>query len=487
MARFAPSDRVRTFSLKKVGEGERTTVLDSPFLPVAPRVVAPGWRLVPPGLLRLTTYPAGAQRMAFEFPRPGEGRLSTSEGVGVGVEGNLTYRVPEESILLLHRKSRGDVADRVVAPVLGEALAGAVRGKSYAGISGEHRSELESALSLRLGRLLRARGVLLVSARIDSVRVAGARAGKKAFHPVAGARLLVVGLDGADWKIVDSLLAQGKMPNLARLIREGVRARLKTIAPALSPVVWTTIATGFLPPEHGILDFLVDDGSGRKIPVTSRQRKVRAIWNLLSEAGIPVGVIGWWATWPAEAVNGYVVSDRVAYQLFGQTPVSETSPRGKTHPPELFTKIAPLVASPQSVTDQEVARFVRTDRGGGEPWSAQAESRLDEFRTVLAAARSYEGIAMALGSGRFQPFEAIYCRHGVHPPRTRTSVVSQERWMPFMPTRTKRSEGCSKRRGRKRASSYFRIMVSVATSIGPPAIRESPMPRRPVGTASTES
>ncbi|HMC83591.1 MAG TPA: alkaline phosphatase family protein, partial [Candidatus Polarisedimenticolia bacterium] len=362
-----------TLSLRKVEEEERTTVLDSPFLPMAPRVVSPGWRLVPPGLLRLTTYPSSTQRMAFALPRPGGGRLSTSEGVGVEVEGELTYRVPEESFLLLHRKVRGAVTDRVVAPALGDVLTGTVRGKSYAGISGEHRSALESALALHLGPLLKARGVLLLSARIGSVRVAGARAGKKAVHPVPGARLLVLGLDGADWKVVDDLLGEGKLPNLARLIREGVRARLKTIAPALSPVVWTSIATGFLPPEHGILDFLVEDiRTGRKIPVTSRQRKVRAIWNLLSEAGIPVGVIGWWATWPAESVNGYVVSDRVAYQLFGQTPVSETSPQGKTHPPELFAKIAPLITSPQAVTDQDLARFVRTDPGGSESWSAQA-------------------------------------------------------------------------------------------------------------------
>jgi Flp pilus assembly protein TadD/predicted AlkP superfamily phosphohydrolase/phosphomutase len=441
LARSTPSGRVRiligcgllvpvlylTLSLRKVDEANRITVLDSPLLPLVPRVVPPGWRLAPPGLLRLTSYPSGTQSMAFALPRPGEGRLSTSEGVGVGVEGNLSYRVPEEAVLSLHRNSRGAVADQVVRPALAETLKATVRGKSYAGISGEHRLELESALALRLGPLLRARGILLLSARIDSVRVAGARAGKRAFRPVPGARLLLVGLDGADWKVVDYLLAQGKLPNLARLIREGVRARLKTIAPALSPVVWTTIATGFLPPEHGILDFLVDDAkTGRKIPVTSRQRKVRAVWNLLGEAGIPVGVVGWWATWPAESVNGYLVSDRVAYQLFGQTPVSDLSPQGKTHPPELFGRIAPLVTSPQAVTDQELARFIRTDPGAGESWSAQAESRLDEFRTVLAAARTYEGVALALASGRFQAFEAIYFE-GID--------TTSHLFMPFRPPR----------------------------------------------------
>ena len=64
-------------------------------------------------------------------------------------------------------------------------------------------------------------------------------------------------------------------------------------------------------------DFQENDATNRVlIPVTSRSRKVPAIWNTASARGISVGVVGWWATWPAEKVNGFLVSDRVAPVLF---------------------------------------------------------------------------------------------------------------------------------------------------------------------------
>src|SRR5262249_7169848 len=75
-------------------------------------------------------------------------------------------------------------------------------------------------------------------------------------RPAKSRNLLVLGLDGADWGIARPLMDSGRMPNLARLVREGASAKLRTITPALSPVVWTSIATGKLPTKHGILDFL---------------------------------------------------------------------------------------------------------------------------------------------------------------------------------------------------------------------------------------
>jgi hypothetical protein len=57
-------------------------------------------------------------------------------------------------------------------------------------------------------------------------------------------RLLPVGWDAADWQMIDPLLARGEMPHLAGLIANGVRGNLATIYPPLSPMLWTTIATG---------------------------------------------------------------------------------------------------------------------------------------------------------------------------------------------------------------------------------------------------
>ena len=68
-------------------------------------------------------------------------------------------------------------------------------------------------------------------------------------------RLLLVGWDAADWKVIDPLLAKGEMPHLARLLQQGVRGNVATIQPPLSPMVWTSIATGKRPPKHGIFGF----------------------------------------------------------------------------------------------------------------------------------------------------------------------------------------------------------------------------------------
>ena len=89
---------------------------------------------------------------------------------------------------------------------------------------------------------------------------------------------MLIGLDGADWKLIDAMLARGELPNLARLRREGVWGHLKSAVPLLSPLIWTTIATGKTPDQHGILSFRADDSeTGDAVPVTSNLRKVKAL------------------------------------------------------------------------------------------------------------------------------------------------------------------------------------------------------------------
>ena len=124
--------------------------------------------------------------------------------------------------------------------------------------------------------------------------------------------MIFVGLDGADWQLLDGYLEAGAMPELARLVAEGRAGVLMTQQPPLSPLVWTTMMTGASPLEHGILDFTrFNPTSGAKEPITAGERRVPAVWNMASQAGRRVAVFGMWATWPAEAVQGLVVSDRL--------------------------------------------------------------------------------------------------------------------------------------------------------------------------------
>jgi tetratricopeptide (TPR) repeat protein len=150
----------------------------------------------------------------------------------------------------------------------------------------------------------------------------------------AGRPVVFVGLDGADWELLDEYAASGVMPNLARLVRQGRTGVLTTLNPPLSPLVWTTMATGVSPVEHGILDFTrLDPQSGAEEPITSDERRVPAVWNMATQAGKSVAVFGLWATYPAQPVRGLLVADR----FFSFTSLARRPPPGIVYPPERET------------------------------------------------------------------------------------------------------------------------------------------------------
>jgi tetratricopeptide (TPR) repeat protein len=238
------------------------------------------------------------------------------------------------------------------------------------------------------------------------VRLAAPGAARRAeLAPSTSTRILLLGFDGLDWDVAGPLMAAGRMPHLATLVARGTRARLDTLQPILSPVIWTTVATGREPKDHGILDFLGTDAQGRPVPVTSNLRRTKAAWNVLSDAGESVGVVAWWATWPAEPVHGFIVSDRVAYQLFGVESAALPS-TGKVFPPSLWAEVEPLLVRPADVTPDEVASFL----GGGveaplearleapleAPLEAQDRELLSQFTSVLASTKTYAALALRL-------------------------------------------------------------------------------------------
>jgi hypothetical protein len=194
-------------------------------------------------------------------------------------------------------------------------------------------------------------------------------------------RLLVFGIDGATWTVIDRLFGEGRLPNLARLVREGSRAPLRTLVPTHSPRIWTTLATGVLPEVHGILDFVVRiPGTDRTNLPSSAQRRVAALWNVLSDHGYRVGVANWWASYPAEPIDGFVISDRAS-------PVRRASYRstlrlsddgvagrhdGETHPPELAKALDSLLDPPGEPDPALLARLA--------PLSPELLARLREQR-----------------------------------------------------------------------------------------------------------
>src|SRR5262249_35907584 len=147
-----------------------------------------------------------------------------------------------------------------------------------------------------------------------------------------GRRVIFIGLDGADWSLLDRYVKDGTMPTLARLVREGTSGTATTLHPPLSPLVWTSMLTGVSPLEHRILDFLrVNPATHQREPITSDERRVPAIWNGGGGGGGKGGALVFWATSPAEPVNGLMVSDRLFTFLYSES----TPPLGVVYPSSL--------------------------------------------------------------------------------------------------------------------------------------------------------
>ena len=134
----------------------------------------------------------------------------------------------------------------------------------------------------------------------------GACGGSEPAEPVAP--VVIIGIDGLEPSLIAELLEAGRLPNFAKFAERGVLGRLESMIPTYSPVIWTSIATGQAPSAHGITFF--HDEESR--PYTSNARKVPALWNIASDAGRTVNCVGWWNTWPAETINGKMLSTYAA-------------------------------------------------------------------------------------------------------------------------------------------------------------------------------
>lgn len=359
-----------------------------------------GVALAPPGLFRFSEFPRAATEV--ELPRAERARLPSADGSLFGLEGRATVRALPSHGRELSAAAGGDGIAGV--------LLSAVRAASPA-LAGADPEEpivptMVRTFETRLDAELKSRGALLERMTLDGLDVLHA---DSEVTPVpADAHVLVVGLDGADWEIIDPLLEAGRMPHLARLVENGVRAKLLTITPVLSPVVWTSMATGVEPFRHGILDFLTPSPDGGSEPVSSRERLVPTVWEMLSEAGVPVGVTGWWATWPAGPVKGYLVTDRVAYQLFGYRS-DVRSAEGKTWPSEIYDRVVrPRIVEPSTIPWTEVERYLDGARRRPEEFDADERKLLEEFRTLLASGKTYLDVALELRRTTPVRFEAVY-------------------------------------------------------------------------------
>ncbi len=168
--------------------------------------------------------------------------------------------------------------------------------------------------------------------------------------------LLLIGWDGADWQTLRPLIAGGHMPVLRRIVESGVSGDLRSFPPYLSPMLWNTIGTGHHPAEHGIVGFTEWNPTTRSIqPISSRTPRRKALWTILSEQDRPAHVVGWFASHPAEPVNGVCVSE--TFGRFTTTtptgsalpPTAPNSPAGSVFPPELADALSGARVPPHEI------------------------------------------------------------------------------------------------------------------------------------------
>lgn len=152
-------------------------------------------------------------------------------------------------------------------------------------------------------------------------------------EPAHGSHVVLILLDGASLDFLSAATLEGKLPNFGKLLDGGAALHLATLRPAQPDPVWTSVATGKLPPRTGVrsaaryaipgandpLELLPDNcfahglvhfGLLTASPHDSLSLRARPIWSLLSSAGLSVGIVNWPLTYPVQPVRGYVVSDQ---------------------------------------------------------------------------------------------------------------------------------------------------------------------------------
>jgi predicted AlkP superfamily phosphohydrolase/phosphomutase/Tfp pilus assembly protein PilF len=235
-------------------------------------------------------------------------------------------------------------------------------------------------------------------------------------------KVLLIGWDAADWKVIHPLMDAGEMPHLRKLVERGAIAQIATLHPPLSPMLWTSIATGKRPFHHGIHGFAEPTPDGTAVqPVSNLSRKCKALWNILNQNELRSIVVGWWPSHPAEPIDGVTVSDH--FPKSGGTVEKPTPwPRGGVHPPELAETLAEFRIHPGEITGEMIELFVPKAR----EIDQDKDRRLSLIAKNLADCASVHGIATWLMDHQPWDFCAVYydaidhfC-HGFmrhHPPR----------------------------------------------------------------------
>jgi predicted AlkP superfamily phosphohydrolase/phosphomutase/Tfp pilus assembly protein PilF len=355
------------------------------------RYLGPGLQLKLP-LARVSFYESAEQSLSLRQP------LVAQDGEELDFELALRYRWDFQRLPL--------------EPADPERLSDRFRDRLQ-GIDGEYpRTQLGSRAASELRALADELPMVIVdfqasypSPALDELRAAARPTDE---------RVVVVGMDGLDWVLLDRLIAAGKCPTFARMKREGGWGEIESRRPVLSPLIWTSMGTGRPPEVHGVLDFVAKDpATDKDVPITNQFRNVHAFWNILSEVDVSVHVVNWWATYPAEPIDGVMVSERVFYQLFGIRP-----PLDDPHnisPPEAAADVLPLLVEADQIDFEEVREYADISRAQYDQALEEArladnpfDNRINHLRKIIAVTRGVFNVGRWLLEQRPADLTVLY-------------------------------------------------------------------------------
>jgi hypothetical protein len=218
-------------------------------------------------------------------------------------------------------------------------------------------------------------------------------------------RILLIGWDAADWKLLNPLLDAGELPALNQIVEQGVAGELLACPPLDTASLWTSLATGKRPWQHGVHHSrALDAQNNRLLPVSRQPRRVRALWEMLAEKNLRSLIIGWPATQDSETSLAQIVSDRFS---------EPTAPPGvKPWPPAISGTYAPdalrknldaLRVSPADIGADVIAQYIpdwqKIDR--------QTDRRPGQLRVLLAPDFSHFAAARQLMQQTEWDFAAV--------------------------------------------------------------------------------
>jgi len=146
-------------------------------------------------------------------------------------------------------------------------------------------------------------------------------------------KVVLLGFDGVAPNLLEPLLAEGRLPQVRRLMEAGAYGHLHSFQPCKSGVLWTSIATGKTMLKHGILDWTYLNEKGIQVPYKDSGRRVKTYWEIMADRGASTGTINWWVSYPPPPIpKGYVVSNAFRRRSDPDT----------VSPPALFDWIDPL-------------------------------------------------------------------------------------------------------------------------------------------------